>query len=139
MIMRLSDYSLLKTEYSWGMSKFVSGTGEESLPHWKKKVKWKEEIQMDFHLGHIIWIICLIDQFYLAYCVPVLLSVFQKSIYISIQLMAGFYYCCEIAFILYYLQGQKTYILRWTSIPDKEMPRVRLVENTQQQTCQPFF
>lgn len=115
----------------WGRVPSSLGEGK------KKKVKWKEEIQMDFHLDDIIWIICLIDQFYLGYCVLVLLSVFQKSIYISILLMAGFYCCCEIASILYYSQGQKTYILRWTSIPDKEMPRVRLVENTEQQTCQP--
>lgn len=39
--MRLSDYSLPKTEYSWSMHKFVSSSGEESLPHWEKKSKVK--------------------------------------------------------------------------------------------------
>lgn len=55
--MRLSDYSLPKTEYPLGMSKFVSATGEEPLPYWKKsKVKGGNPNGFSFrwyHLNHM--------------------------------------------------------------------------------------
>ena len=71
------------------MPELTSGAGEDFLLCWKKK-KEQEEIKTDFRLGDILWITCLINELYLAYFVPVLLSVFQKSIYISIQLMTCF-------------------------------------------------